>query len=71
MSTPVEKLEQSIGHLCESGCGRMADIVVVQLATGESNIQCQVCHLMMMAAVVEALPEEGMLPQLDTTLAGP
>lgn len=64
MTTPVEKLEQSIGHLCETGCGRMADIVVVQLATGESNIQCQVCHLMMMAAVVESLPESLQLPAM-------
>jgi len=69
--TPPEKLAASIGHMCESGCGRMADIVVVQLATGETNIQCQVCHLMMMAAVVEALPEQQQQYTLDQAAALP
>jgi len=63
--TPPEKLAESIGHMCQTGCGRMADIVVVQLATGECDIQCQVCHLMMMAAAVAQLQESGAFAQLD------
>jgi len=52
MSTPVEKLAGSIGHDCQSGCGNRADVVMVQLATGECDILCQPCLVAMMTAVI-------------------
>lgn len=53
MSTPVEKLDQSIGHACQTGCGNMAAVVLVQLATGECDVMCQPCLVAMMTAVIQ------------------
>jgi hypothetical protein len=55
MSTPVEKLAESIGHNCQTGCSSLADVVIVQLATGETDILCGPCHMAMMTAVMQAV----------------
>ena len=57
MSTPPEKLAESLSddygaHLCQTGCGTKADVVLVQLATGECDIMCQPCLVAMMSAVI-------------------
>ena len=60
MTTPVDKLANNIGHQCENDHGVLADVVLVQLATGETNILCQPCLAMLMAAAlaqVEGLAE--------------
>jgi hypothetical protein len=57
VSTPPEKLAESIGHDCQSGCGARADVVMVQLATGETDILCQPCLVAMMTAVITAVAE--------------
>lgn len=64
MSTPPEKLEASIGHACAAGCGNLADVVMVQLATGETDILCQVCLAAMMTAVIAAVAESVPASQL-------
>lgn len=53
MSTPTEKLAESIGHQCQTGHDTLADVVLVQLATGETDILCQPCLVAMMTAVIE------------------
>lgn len=70
MSNPVEKLEQSIGHMCQTGCGNRADVVLVQLATAETDILCQPCHATMMLAVISQLPDPESLQALAEQPAG-
>lgn len=55
MSTPVEKISESIGHDCQTGCGSRADVVLVQLATGEADVMCQPCLVAMMTAAIAEL----------------
>lgn len=58
MSTnPVEALEQSLQHQCQNDHGVRADVVMVQLATGECDILCQVCAVTMMSAAFSAAVE--------------
>lgn len=66
MSTPPEKLAASIGHDCQNGCGNRADVVLVQLATGETDILCAPCHLTMMTAVMQSVLES---PEAQEALA--
>lgn len=55
MSTPPEKLAASVGHMCQA-CGEtIADVAIVNLRTGETDIQCYPCHVAMMTAVVAEL----------------
>jgi len=70
MSTPPEKLAESIGHDCQSGCGNRADVVLVQLATGECDIFCQPCLVAMMTAVIsEVAAQEPDRPEFDPDAA--
>jgi hypothetical protein len=55
MSNPVEALEQSIGHQCQNGHGVLADVVLVQLATGETDVICQPCLIMLMSAAISTM----------------
>lgn len=55
MSNPVQALEQSIGHQCQNGHGVRADVVLVQLATGETDVICQPCLIMLMSAAISAM----------------
>ncbi len=52
MSTPPEKLAASIGHQCQTGHDVLADVVLTQLATGETDILCQPCLVGLMSAVI-------------------
>jgi hypothetical protein len=52
--SPVEALEASLGHQCQNDHGVRADVVMVQLATGECDILCQVCAVTMMSAAFSA-----------------
>lgn len=56
-ATPIEKLAESIGHQCQTDCGNLADVVIVQLATGETDIMCGPCHLAMMTAVMQEVAQ--------------
>lgn len=49
-------------HQCQTGCGRLATVILVRLADSDLDILCDVCHLMMMLAVVEAIPAAPQLP---------
>lgn len=73
MSTPPEKLAASIGHLCQSGCGNLADVAMVQIATGETDVLCQVCLAAMMTAVIAevaaSVPASQLADQADAVLA--
>ena len=44
-------------HECQNGCGRLADVVIVTLSDSAVDIFCGVCHLMMMLAVAQQLPD--------------
>jgi hypothetical protein len=63
MSTPPEKLEQSIGHGCQNDHGVLADVVLVQLATGETDMLCQPCLATMMAVVLAQVVQNS--PELS------
>ena len=46
-------------HHCEDGCGRLADVVIVDLNESTVNILCSVCHMGMMMAVVRQTVENA------------
>ena len=70
MSTPPDKLAESIGHMCQTDCGTRADVVMVQLATGECDILCQPCLVAMMTAVLaEVAQSPEAAAAIDTTEA--
>ena len=59
MATPLppDALPVHEGHSCQTGCGRLADIVIIGLADSTVDIFCNPCALMMWLAVAAAIPE--------------
>jgi hypothetical protein len=43
-------------HQCQTGCGRIADVVLVRLADSDLDILCNICHLGMMMAIATQIP---------------
>ena len=52
-------VEYTPKHQCEDGCGRYADVVIVDLNESTVNILCSVCHMGMMMAVVRQTVENA------------
>lgn len=43
-------------HSCQTGCGRLANIVMVRLADSDLDILCDVCWVTMALAIVAEIP---------------
>ena len=43
-------------HQCQTGCGRLADVVLVRLDDSDLDILCNICHLMLMMAIANEIP---------------
>jgi hypothetical protein len=52
-------------HQCQTGCGRLATVVVVRLADSDLDILCDVCFLLMATAIISAIPSANDLPDDD------
>jgi hypothetical protein len=58
-------------HQCQTGCGRLADIVITTLSDSGVEIFCQPCHLAFMMAVAmnaaQQLPDDVIDPALPVS----
>lgn len=58
-------------HFCQTGCGQVADTIVVNLSTSDCDIQCRTCTVMMFVAVFRQLVESGQLDGLGEVATAP
>lgn len=49
-------------HSCQTGCGRLANVVMVRLADSDLDILCDVCWVTMALAIVAEIPVPDPLP---------
>lgn len=49
-------------HSCQTGCGRLANVVMVRLADSDLDILCDVCWVTMALAIVAEIPAPDPLP---------
>lgn len=55
-------------HMCQTGCGQRAEIVVLRLTDSEVDIVCEACNLIMWAAILAKTAEIN--PDLAAILRG-
>jgi hypothetical protein len=69
-SSPVPPAALETDHLCQNGCGNLADTVLVNLTDSSTDIQCHTCLMMMMVAAFRQLAESELAepaPQVAPT----
>lgn len=64
LAQPAETTPAGVyaAHQCQTGCGRLATVVVVRLADSDLDILCDVCYMLMLAAIADAVQETAPLP---------
>lgn len=65
LAAPADQLPLYQAHACQTGCGRLADVVLTQLDTSTVDILCNPCLMAMMFAVAQQLPDPAELPAVD------
>lgn len=50
-------------HQCQTGCGRIANVVMIRLADSDLDIMCDVCAMMMWLAIAGEVPVTEPLDQ--------
>lgn len=65
LAAPVENTPAGVfeAHSCQTGCGRLATVVLVRLADSDLDILCDVCYLLMAQAIIAAIPETPALAE--------
>jgi hypothetical protein len=57
-------------HQCQTGCGRIANIVMVRIADSDLDILCDVCAMMFFLTLAQAVPDaapvDDQAPAADT-----
>lgn len=53
---PAEQPAVLEAHACQTGCGRLANVVMVRLADSDLDILCDVCWVTMALAIVAEIP---------------
>lgn len=58
LAQPAELVPAGVyeAHQCQTGCGRIADVVLVRLQDSDLDILCNICHLGMMMAIATMIP---------------
>jgi hypothetical protein len=56
LAQPTETTAAGVlaAHSCQTGCGRIANVVMIRLADSDLDILCDVCAMMMWLAVADA-----------------
>lgn len=59
LAAPAETAPAGVyeAHSCQTGCGRLATVVLVRLADSDIDILCDVCYLLMAQAIIAAIPD--------------
>jgi hypothetical protein len=59
MSMPAAPPDPERNHMCQDGCGRVAEVVIVRLSDSGVDILSDTCALAMWMAVAERVTEEA------------
>lgn len=67
LAAPIDNTPAGVyeSHSCQTGCGRIATVVLVRLADSDVDILCDVCYLLMAATIASAIPEADQVDQLE------
>jgi len=57
VSTPANGTTPTTGHDCQSGCGRLAAYVLIDLDDSSTMIMCAPCTLGFWAKMIESVPQ--------------
>lgn len=69
LAAPAEQPAAGVleAHACQTGCGRLANVVMVRLADSDLDILCDICWVTMALAIVSEIPDPG---SVDTGVEG-
>ena len=53
MTSPDQPEAPVRNHMCQTGCGRPAEVVIVRLTESDTDILCDTCCLAMFTAIAQ------------------
>jgi hypothetical protein len=59
MSTPATPEDPPRDHMCQTGCGRRMEVVIIRVSDSSVDAFCDTCALAMWVAVAEQVIEEA------------
>lgn len=64
LAAPIDAAPAGVyeAHQCQTGCGRLATVILVRIADSDLDILCDVCYLLMAMAVANAIPDAPTSP---------
>jgi hypothetical protein len=59
MIQPAAPEDPPRDHMCQTGCGRRAEVMIVRLTDSEVDLQCDTCCLAMWVAIAEQVIDDA------------
>lgn len=59
MTTPDTPGAPVRNHMCQTGCGRPAEVVIVRLTESDTDILCDTCTVAMFVAIAQQVVSDA------------